>query len=78
MLCLANIMNLKQLAITPEILKDQIESIFSNVFIIYFAYSSQVEMDEALLGYLSAISHYQEYSPLLKDKTNLILHLAEK
>jgi hypothetical protein len=56
--CLTNIMNIKTLALSEDMLKPET---VNNAMVIYFAYTHQVELDECIITFLFTISKYPEY-----------------
>jgi hypothetical protein len=53
LLCLANLMTLKEVGLSSEMLNEQATHLFSNVFVFY---SAQVDLDECLIQFLNACS----------------------
>eukprot|EP00347_Sterkiella_histriomuscorum_P023636 403333912 len=73
--CLTNMMNIKELALDPQILNQET---VNNALIIYFAYNHQVELDECIITFLFSISKLTEYQILLKDKSKVLFFLMDK
>ncbi len=51
-------MNIRDFATDPVIMGCVMESLMSNMFLLYFTYSQQMDMDECIISYLYAISQY--------------------
>ena len=71
-------MNVKEVCLTPEVLREHIESLMTNIFTLYFAYGAQVDLDESMISYMYACSKLREYQGLLRERTSLLIHLAER
>ena len=70
--CLTNILNIEKLALDPVL--HNMETV-NNALIIYFAYNSQVDLDECIITFLYTISQYRQYQEFMKDKGKVLFFL---
>jgi hypothetical protein len=63
--CLNNLLNIKPIALEPELLSVQT---VNKAMIAYLAYRDQVDLDEAIASFLYTVSKYADYIPFIKDK----------
>ena len=77
-ICLANMMNIPQLALNQSIFQWLYEGLFNNVFILYFAQIQHIELDECMISFLYSLSQHQLYTPLIKERISVIMYLIDR
>ena len=73
---LTNLMNIEKFALDKSL--NNTDTV-NNAIVIFFIFTSQVELDECIVSFLYTISHYRQYLTFIQDiKISVIFHLLEK
>ena len=74
MFCLNNLLNIKEIALMPELLN---VDTLNNALLIYFAFKDQIDLDECIITFLYSMSKMEEYHGFMKDKFKVIFLLMD-